>query len=168
MFCYENGLVYPVYISDGKFKNCIDLLMITNKNKSHYVYIKDFDRFMCIKTICNFKIHFCRYCLHCFNSERVLVEHKNFCLKINCKPTVKLRSCSIKFKSYFKQLASPFKIYSDFECIVKKVKSSDRGDNTSYTEKNQEHIPCSFAYEVVCVDDKFRKSVVPYRGKNAV
>ena len=31
---------YPVHISDQKFKDCIDLLMITDKNKSHYVYIK--------------------------------------------------------------------------------------------------------------------------------
>ena len=48
-FCYENGLTYPVYVSNEKLENCIDLLMITNKNKSHYVYIKDFDRFMCNK-----------------------------------------------------------------------------------------------------------------------
>ena len=33
-----------------------------------------------------------------------------------------------------------FKIYADFECNVKKVRSSDRGGNTSYTEKDQDHI----------------------------
>ena len=32
----------------------------------------------------------------------------------------------------------------------------------------QSHIPCSFAYKVVCVDDKFSKPVVLYRGKNAI
>ena len=42
VFCYQNGLFYPVHISDEKFKNCMDLLMITNKDKSHYVYIKHF------------------------------------------------------------------------------------------------------------------------------
>ena len=41
MFCYENGLTYPVYASDQKFENCIDLLLISDENKSHYVYIKD-------------------------------------------------------------------------------------------------------------------------------
>ena len=49
MFCYENNLVYPVYVSDQKF-DCADLLVIPNENKSHYVYIKDFKRFMCNKT----------------------------------------------------------------------------------------------------------------------
>ena len=39
VFCYENNLVYPVYVSNLKFKDCIDLLFITDKNKSHYVYI---------------------------------------------------------------------------------------------------------------------------------
>ena len=46
VFGYENGLIYPVYVSDQKFQNFIDLLLITDENKSHYVYIKDFNRFM--------------------------------------------------------------------------------------------------------------------------
>ena len=36
-------LNYPVYVSNEKFKNCIDLLLIANENKSHYVYIQDFN-----------------------------------------------------------------------------------------------------------------------------
>ena len=50
MFYYENGLTYPLYVSNQKFRSCMDLLLISGENKSHYVYIKDFDRFMCIKT----------------------------------------------------------------------------------------------------------------------
>ena len=43
----------------------------------------------------------------------------------------------------------PFNIYVDFECNMKKVKSSykssDRGENASHTEKYEDHISCSFA-----------------------
>ena len=46
VFCYENNLIYPVYLSDQIFGDCIDLLLISYENKPHYVYIKDFDRFM--------------------------------------------------------------------------------------------------------------------------
>ena len=46
MFCYENGLTYPIYVANQNFRDCIDLLLISDENKSHYVYIKDFDRFM--------------------------------------------------------------------------------------------------------------------------
>ena len=62
----------------------------------------------------------------------------------------------------------PFKIYADFECNVKEVRSSDRNNNTSHTKKHQAHIPCSFSYNVVCVDNRFSKPVVLYRGKDAV
>ena len=35
----------------------------------------------------------------------------------------------------------------------------------SITEKYQNHIPCSFAYEVACIDNKFNKQVALYRGQ---
>ena len=34
-------------------------------------------------------------------------------------------------------------------------------------KKNQDHIPLSFAYKVVSIDDRFTKPVVAYRGDNA-
>ena len=34
-------------------------------------------------------------------------------------------------------------------------------------KKYQDHIPCSFGYKVVCIDDKFAKQIVVYRGENA-
>ena len=89
-------------------------------------------------------------------------------MKINVKQTIKLRSSSIKLKNHFEQLAVPFKIYADFECNLEKTHTNNRGNDTSYTEKYQDHIPCSFAYKVVCVDDIFSKPVVLYRGKNQV
>ena len=55
MLCYENNLVYPVYVSDPKFANCIDLLLITKEGRSHYVYITDFNRFMFNKAKCKKK-----------------------------------------------------------------------------------------------------------------
>ena len=45
VLCYENEMVFPIYVSDKRFKVSIDLLLLIDDNKSHYVYIKDFDRF---------------------------------------------------------------------------------------------------------------------------
>ena len=50
VLCYENKLTYPVYISDQKFKNSMDLLMISNENKSNYEHIKGFERFVFSET----------------------------------------------------------------------------------------------------------------------
>ena len=96
------------------------------------------------------------------------MEHKEVCLMLNGKQNIKLRNGSLKFQNYFKQLAVSFKIYADFEPVLKGIKK-DGGSNASYTKKYQEHIPCSFAYKVVCIDDRFSKSIVILqRKKNAV
>ena len=118
-------MTYPVYVSDQKYQNCMDLLLVLIENKSHYVYIHDFNRFMCNKTKNKNKKHFCKFYLQCFSYEKILIKHKENCLKINGKQSIKLKSGSIKFKNHFKQLAVLFKIYADFESLLKGVKSSD-------------------------------------------
>ena len=60
VFCYENKLAFPIYLLDQKFKNSMDLLLLMDQNKSHYAYIKGFDRFMFHKTKNKNKKHFCR------------------------------------------------------------------------------------------------------------
>ena len=69
VFCYENDLNYPVHISNENFENCMDLLLIKDDNNSHYVYIKDFDKFMYNNTKNKNKKHFRKYCLQFFSSE---------------------------------------------------------------------------------------------------
>ena len=68
---------------------------------------------------------------------------------INGKQSVKLKSGSISFKNYFKQISVPFKIYADFECLLKGVKSNDKKIVHSQ-KKCQDHIS---------------QKVVLYRGK---
>ena len=87
-----------------------------------------------------------------------MIEHKENCLIINGKQNVKFESGSISFKNYFKQLPVPFKIYDNFECILKKVECDSIKNNSSYTDKYQSHIPCRFTYRVVCKN--FNKNLV--------
>ena len=46
----------------------------------------------------------------------MLIKHKENCLSINGKQTVKLEKGIIQFINYFKQIPVPFKMYADFEC----------------------------------------------------
>ena len=123
MFGYENELVFAIYVSDQNSKDSMDLLLLIDDDKSHYLHIKDFNRFMCHKTRNKNKNWFCKSCLQCFSSENVLTKHKEDCLSINGKQSVKLEKGIIKFENYFKQIPVPFKIYADFECNLKSVKS---------------------------------------------
>ena len=105
---------------DQKFEDSMGLLLLIDDNKSHYVYIKDLDRFMFHKTKNKNKKWFCRSCLQGFSSESVLIED---CLSINGKQSVKLEEGIIEFENYFKQIPVPFKIYADFECNLEGVQT---------------------------------------------
>ena len=50
VFGHEKKLVFSIYISDQKFEDSMDLLLLIGNNKSHYVYIKNFNRFLFHKT----------------------------------------------------------------------------------------------------------------------
>ena len=54
VFGYENK-VYPLYISKKSYNQTLNLLLITEKDKSHYVFIKDFNRLMFSKQKINTK-----------------------------------------------------------------------------------------------------------------
>ena len=162
VFSYEDKIIYPIYLSDQSFNDVLDLLLIND----HYVLIKDFNRLIFNKTKSKYKKWFCKSCLCCFSSEKVLNEHGKNCLLIIGKQRIKLEKGFIKFNNFDKMISCPFKIYPDFECLLKNVDIGINNDCFSYKNKYQDHIPCSFAYKLICIDDK--KDVVLYRGKNAV
>ena len=91
-----------------------------------------------------------------------MTKYKEDCISINGQQSVNLEEGIIEFKNYFKQLPVPFKICADFECNLRAVEIYEG----SYTKKYHEHVPCSFAYKVVCIDDRFTKSIVVYRGEH--
>ena len=105
MFGYENEMVFPIYVSDQKFY----LILLIDDEKSNYVYIKHFNRFVFLKTKNKNKKWFCKSCLQCFNRESALIKHKEDCLSINGKQSVKLEEAIIEFENYFKQIPVPFK-----------------------------------------------------------
>ena len=111
VFGYENELVFPIYVSDQKFKDSMDLLLLIDDDKIS---------------------------------------------------SLKLEKGIIELKNYFKQIPVPFKIYADFECNLRGVESYEG----SYTKKYQDHVPCSFAYKVVCINNKFSKPILVFRGEN--
>ena len=118
-YCYENKLTFPIFVPNKKFENSLDLLLVIDENKPHYVCIKDFGRFMFHKTKNKNKNNFCKSCLKCFVSENVLTEHNEICSNINGVQSVRFEKGTIKFKNYFKQIPVPFKIYAGFEYNLK-------------------------------------------------
>ena len=102
----------------------LDLLLISN----HYVCIKDLNSLIFNKIKCKNKKWFCKSCLQCFSSEKVLIEHNKDCLLINGGQNVKLEKGFIEFENFSKMIPTPFKIYADFECLLKGCDSGINND----------------------------------------
>ena len=82
VFGCENK-VYPLYISKRSYDQTFNLSLIIEKDKSHYVFIKDFNRLMFSRTKHKDKKHYCTSCLQNFTTEEILSNHKIQCLLIN-------------------------------------------------------------------------------------
>ena len=76
VFVYVKNKVYPIYSSKQNFENYMELLLVNNKGKSHYIYIKDFHRFIYNKTNHGDQIRFCMNCLQRFNNREILANHR--------------------------------------------------------------------------------------------
>ena len=86
------------------------MLFVTDGDKWHYAYIKDFDRFIFHKTKNKNEKWFCRSYLQCFTNKNVLTNHQENCLCINGAQSVKLEKGLTEFKNFFKQIPDSFKI----------------------------------------------------------
>ena len=175
VFGYENGQPFFIHIFKETFEDQMNLLLITKDEKKHYILIKDFNVFMYNQSKHKKRKHFCRYCLQCFSSERILANHVNNCLAINGAQAKRGESI-LKFNNFHKQLPVPFVIYADFEAITKKVQGCKQSeemekdkDRRSYIEAYQTHEDCGCGYKVVCCyHDKYSSKICIYRGENAV
>ena len=95
----------------------MNILMIHEKDKFHYVYIKDFNRLMYNKTKHGEKKWFCMRCLQHFSSKIVLHKHKENCLTINGEQKIELNSGYISFKNYSNKI-------SIWNAFLKRIKNA--------------------------------------------
>ena len=103
VFGYENKSRFPLYVSRKVTKTTLDLLLIWEKEKQHYVWIKDFNRFMFNQNKHQHKKHFCRYCLQCFTSEEILNKHISNYFVFNGKQAIRMpkKGSSVQFLKTF-------------------------------------------------------------------
>ena len=165
VFGYQNK-VFPLFVSKKSNEQELNVLLISNEEKSHYVFIKDFNRLMYseVKTKNQHKKHFCMSCLQNFTTKEILNNHRERCLLINDTQAVKYETEIIKFKNFDKQIPIPFKIYADSECLLKIININKGG----YTELYQKHIPNSIGAKLVCIDNNFTLPTKIFTGSNSI
>ena len=171
VFGYENKEKHPIYVSKERCEEKhVDLLLIQEEGRRHYVLIKDFNIFMYDHSLHRGRKHFCRYCLEGFSTEEILTSHIKDCFEINSKQSFIMlkKGDYVTFKNYETKIKSQFIIYADFESIIVPENNGKQNLEKSYTNKYQKYIPCSYGCNLVCVDDKSFKPFKTYIGKDAI
>ena len=139
-------------------------VLLSNEEKSHYVFIKDFNRLMISRAKQKDKKHFCMSRLQNFTTKEILNKNEKHCLLINDTQAVKCETAIIKSKNYEKQIPIAFKIYADTECVLKRINI----DESKYTEVCQKHIPNSIRAKLVCTNDRFTLDTIIFTGNNCI
>ena len=140
VFGYEEKQPFPIHISKEKNENHLNLLLITEDEKNHYVLIKDFNKFMYNQTKHKDKKHFCMYCLQNFTTEKIFKNHSEICMVFNGKQAIEMPNKDnnkLEFNNFHKQLPMPFVIYADFEGITEKIHGCQPNDDKSFTETSE-------------------------------
>ncbi|VDI57241.1 Hypothetical predicted protein [Mytilus galloprovincialis] len=169
---FENEQLFPMYVSEHKDKKYkVDLLYITGGDKAHYCYIKHFNRLMSRTVNSGRAYKFCRYCLRGCTSQKVLEKHLKYCSQHKAQffefPT-KGDGDIVKFEDFAKTMMVLFVIYCDFEAFSQKIDTCIPNPSTSNTTTMIDFEACGYGYKVVCcVDERYTKPTVIYRGPKA-
>jgi hypothetical protein len=79
VFGYDRGNIYPIHLTKERFMRHVDLLVISNGQRSHYCWIKNFNRLLAYQNSDRNQYFYCCYCLHGFTKAKLLEKHKPYC-----------------------------------------------------------------------------------------
>ena len=127
VFGYENKAIVSYKLSERPASIAqINLLLIYEGPKSHYVWIKNLNRLLLYgQTKYHGRKHFCERCLHGYTAEDLLQRHIPECKgigdrAIRIKMPIKGKNDTVTFVNLHKKMKINFVMYADFEAIIKK------------------------------------------------
>src|SRR5688572_25285125 len=168
VFGYEKD-VYPLYISKHESDARVDLLLISDGEKKHYCWIKNFNKLMSSRTEKSHNsMHYCRRCLNGYREVESLNRHSEYCSQQDAQ-RIELPEpgTMLGFRNYYRKMRVPFVVYADFESFIKPIDTCQPNPNTSYTNKYQKHVPSSFCYYIKCFDDNlYSQAPVMFTAEN--
>ena len=154
MFGYDNGQFFPLKNSSYSSDFVMDLLLLYDCDRHHYVPITNL-----VKVVCYVRELDCRFsykvCRNCFWICREGLESYNLHLSNCCKnaPAI-IHIPSSENNSYkFTNLAAtwfvPLVVYLDFELFLRSVSACKGPSDKAFTQVKVIHEPCGFALTVI-------------------
>ena len=159
-----------LYTSNIYNENVVNLLLIKEGDKSHYVWVNNINGLYASKT--SHKTKFvCQQCLcKSFSSQEMLDKHiKNkLCQSFNADKQESIcimpkeGENMMKFQNFNNEFMHPFHIIADFESTLKKVED----DKNKMSQKYQEHIQNSYGLKYNCIHEQYSKDIKIFNSSN--
>ena len=154
----------------GNYERVINLMIISESNRKHYVAIKSLSRLLSNQnTRHKGKEYFCLNCLQGFKEEASRNEHIGYCkdnesVRIEMphkKPIVEYSDGQFQFKV-------PFIMYADFESILEPISGPGNNPRISTARGINVHVPSGWCIRSEFAYGKVKDPLKLYRGKDCV
>ena len=150
--------LFPLRVPDIKKEKHITLLYWGKGKKYHYAWIKNLNRLLYSTKSHHAQTYFCERCFQGFIRKDLLEQHAENCSSVPIQ-RVQLFKEQITFKAWAKTEETLFRVYADFECILKEC-NEPAGESTT---KIQQHLPCSVAWVLISDHPDVKNKSMMYR-----
>ena len=148
----------------------INLMLITENNRKHYVTIKSLSRLLSSQnTKHKDKEYFCMNCLQGFKEESSKNEHVSYC-KDNESVRIKMphRKPEVKYSDGQFQFKVPFIMYADFESILEPISGPGNNPRISTTGDINIHVPSGWCVRSEFAYEEVKDPLKLCRGKDCI
>jgi len=163
-FGWEENKDFVIYSSrDRTCENVVNLMMVSEGDKHHFMWIKTFSRLKQSGEHSNGTRFYCTHCMEAnFESEEKLSQHKDVCMQHEAVRCVypKEGENKMKFTNQQNTFMHPFFVTADFESTLVPCVVDDKSNAFVY----QKHIPNSFALKFECIHDQYSKPIIINNG----
>ena len=152
----------------GNYERMINLMIISENSRKHYVTIKSLSRLLSSKnTKHKGKEYFSKNCLQRFIEESSRDEHLDYCINNeSVKAEMPYKKPIVQYSDGQFQFKVPFIMYADFESMLEPIQSVGNNPMISSTRGINNHVSSGW-----CVRSEFAYVENPlalYRGKDCV
>ena len=154
----------------GNHERIINLMLISENGRKHYVAIKSLRRLLFSKnTNHKGKEYFCMNCLHGFKEETSRDEHIGYWIdNESVKVEMPYKNPRVQYSDGQFQFKVPFIMYSDFESILEPIQGPGNDPRISSTRGIDNHIPSGWCVRSEFAYGKVENPLKLYRGKDCV
>ena len=118
----------------GNHERIINLMIISENNRKHYVTIKSPSRLLSSEnTNHKGKEYFCMNCLQQFKKESSRNEHIDYCIDESVKVEMPYKNPRVQYSDGQFQFKVPFIMYADFESILEPIQGPGNNPMISST-----------------------------------